>query len=133
MEPESWRWTLIGTPHPEVAALVTLQAGEVPIVSCHISGTSWYLFTTRRVVGCFRGTNVEFDPTDVIDHDWANFKGYGGVSTASMVLKRQSNADVSIEYETGKASMAPIYYLRYWTFHYPGSKLRQETLGQGDS
>ena len=28
-------------------------------------------------------------------------------------------ATVSLEYETGKASMAPIYYFRYWKIKYP--------------
>ena len=36
-----------------------------------------------------------------------------------MRLRLANGRVLELEYETGPASMAPIYYFRYWTVKYP--------------
>lgn len=118
MDPSSWRWTRLGEPHPEVLRFVRLQVGELSIVSFFRSEVSWYLFTSRRILGWFSGQVVAIAALDVVKDHFGNFKGYGGRETEVMILQLSDGAEVSLEYETAKASMAPIYYMMYWQRKY---------------
>ena len=51
MEPATWPYTLVGKSHAEVASRAELQPGELPLVSFFLSEESWYLLTTRRILG----------------------------------------------------------------------------------
>lgn len=127
MEPTSWRWTMLGESHPEVSARVELQPGELPVVSYFRSAASWYLFTTRRIIGSYSGQEVEVFPLDVLEDRFGNFKGYGGQETEVMTLRLSDGSEVGLEYETTLASMAPIYYMQYWKIKFPVlDKLRDD-------
>jgi hypothetical protein len=119
MDPAAWRWTRLGDPHPEVLRYVQLQAGELPIVSFFRSESSWYLFTTRRILGSYLGQAVELAALDVVEDRFGNFKGHGGREIEVMALLTSSGSEVKLEYETFTASMAPIYYLMFWKRKYP--------------
>lgn len=96
-----------------------LQVGELPIISFFRAEARWYLFTSRRILGEFSGKAVEADALDVIKNSFGNFKGYGRRETAIMTLYLADSSDVRLEYETNKASLAPIYYIMYWQHKYP--------------
>jgi len=119
MDPAAWCWTRLGEPHPEVLHFVDLQAGELPIVSFFRSERSWYLFTTRRILGRYSDKTVAVAPLDVVKDRFGNFKGYGGRETEVMTLQVSDGSEISLEFETSKASMAPIYYMMYWQRKYP--------------
>jgi hypothetical protein len=36
-----------------------------------------------------------------------------------MTLRFAGGEETVLQYETGRASMAPIYYIRYWKIKYP--------------
>ncbi len=91
----------------------------MPVVSFFCSEASWYLFTTRRILGSYSGQAVELAALDVVKDRFGNFKGHGGRETEVMVLQASSGTEVKLEYETFKASMAPIYYLMFWKRKYP--------------
>lgn len=84
----TWRYTLLDGAHRDVLPRVQLRPGELPLVSSFFSEASWYLLTTRRVIGSYAARTVDV--------------------TA-----------VGLQYETGRASMAPIYYFLYWKIKYP--------------
>ena len=119
MDPTAWRWTRLAEPHPEVMAVVELQSGELPVVSFFRSEASWYLFTTRRILGSYSGQAVTMPALAVLEDRFGNFKGYGGRETEVMTLRVSSSSEARLEYETFTASMAPIYYIRYWKIKYP--------------
>lgn len=119
MNPAAWRWTRLDEPQPEVLSLVQLQAGELPVVSFFRSEASWYLFTTRRILGSYSGQGVELSALDVVKEHFGNFKGNGGRETEVMALQTSNGSEVKLEYETFTASMAPIYYLMFWKRKYP--------------
>ena len=119
IDPATWRCTLIGKVHPTVAERILMQEGELPIVSSFISDESWYLFTTRRLLGTYGGQRYDALPAEILQYEFGNFKGYGHEETAVMNLKFPGGREVELEYETGRASMAPIHYLRFWELKYP--------------
>ncbi len=126
-DPESWRYTHISRGHPEVRKRCGLQLGELVIVTSFISDASWYALTSRRIIGLYRGKLSDLQAVDVIEDKFRNFKGYRGVETEIMTLRRTGQPDTQLEYETGKASMAPMYYFRFWAIKYPVlDKLRHD-------
>ncbi len=131
MDPTAWRWTQLAEPQPEVMGKVQLQPGELPIVSFFRSEASWYLLTTRRILGSHTGQAVELSALDVVKDRFGNFKGHGGHETEVMALQASDGSEVKLEYETFTASMAPIYYMMFWKRKYPIlDKLKAEPDGR---
>jgi hypothetical protein len=123
MDPEEWRFTVIGALHPSLADHLSLAAGELVLASAFFSAASWYAFTTRRIVSHFQSTLQSLDPSQGIRAEFGNFKGYSGGDNsrlgavpreAATITAASSGAELHFEYETGKASMAPIYAAMYW-------------------
>ena len=120
MEPLSWSWTSIAAMRPDLAHRVFLHEHERPITSAFNSEKSWYAFTTRRIVACYEGGIQEIDPRYGIKMTAGNFKGLGAggmgsVPTEIMRIRALDSAEsLALEYETGKASMAPIYACQFW-------------------
>lgn len=126
MDPGTWRYTLIGGAHPEVAFRIRLEYGETSLVSFWLGHESWYLLSTRRVIGCYAGKCIDAAALDVREDHFGDFKGVRGVELELMKFRLITAGDVTLQYETGRASMAPIYYFRYWWTKYPIlSKLRE--------
>ncbi len=119
MDPPTWRYTRVGDVHPEVLSRAEVEPGELPLVSFFVSEASWYLLTTRRVVGSCSGQNVRVTAIDVLEDHFGNFKGFGGAKLQIMRLRLAHGEEPVLQYETGRASMAPIYYFRYWKIKYP--------------
>ena len=115
MDIDTWRYTRVGDIHGEVQEQIDLAVGELPIVSCFISNASWYLITTRRIVGNYYGNKLDIKPIEIQEEllglfkTYGNFKGSGEKDTEIFTLRTSENKEVWFEYETGKASMAPIY------------------------
>ena len=119
MDPMSWRFTLVGDAHPEVSARARLGVEERPLVSFFLSEASWYLLSTRRVLGSYSGREVAVAALDVLEDHFCDFKGHGGAQVEVMTLRLASGLDSCLQYETGRAAMAPIYYFGYWKTKYP--------------
>jgi hypothetical protein len=119
MAPPRWRYTLLGAALAEVSSRAELEPGELPLVSFFLSEASWYLLTTRRVVGAYSGRRVSVSALDVGEDRFGDFKGHSGAAVDVMTLRLASAEDIALQYETGLASMAPIYYFRFWKIKYP--------------
>lgn len=122
-----WPSTTLGELHPSLAGRLSLDEGELVLVSGFFSDASWYAFTTRRIVSQFGGKLQSLDPSHGIDDQFGNFKGYGEGSSEPGVVRREvatitgisSGAKVRFEFETWDASMLPIYAARYWNIKHP--------------
>lgn len=114
MDSEEWRFTRIGELHLDIHGCFSLELGELPLVSAFLSPGSWYVFTTRRVVSHLDGETQSLDPSDGLEAQFGNFKGVGDIFQQVATFSTPSGAALRLEYETGKASMAPIYATRYW-------------------
>lgn len=119
MEPATWRQTRVGEAQPEALSLFILQTSESPLIGFFLSPESWYVFTTRRVVGAYAGRFVDVAALDVLGNRFGEFKGHRGEELNAMTLRFADGGEADLQYETGLAAMAPIYYLRYWTAKYP--------------
>lgn len=120
MDPELWRYTRIKNHHDEVLASYGPANGERAVVTAVTSDGNWYALTTRRLVG------VSYDgPFDVPAHLMTdctfgdNAKGYGNVELSIATVKQRANGSVTFEFETGKAWMAPEYYVSWWVRKFP--------------
>jgi hypothetical protein len=121
ISPEKWRNTCIAGLHQLFAKEFSLQSGEFVVASAKISSNSWYIFTTRRLVSCFKGRQSEARLSELKESEFGNFKGYGSnpnlgttILTEVATLNFSNDLIIQFEYETGKASMAPIYATKYW-------------------
>ena len=120
MNPLAWRATSVGEIHPKLTVLAELKSDELLIGSCFHSESSWSVLSTRRVVGVRSGQIVDLPVLDIVESRFGNFIKGLGTSTSELMRLRMANGRVlELEYETGPASMAPIYYFRFWTAKYP--------------
>ncbi len=119
MAPSEWLYTHVGDAPQEVLSRVELQAGEAPLVSFFLSSESWYLLSTRRIIGASAGLMVSVNSLDVVDERFGDFKGRSGVTVEVMFLRLSSGLTVELQYETGRAAMAPMYYFTFWRMKYP--------------
>ena len=118
MAPQSWRYTLLETAHEEIRRSAELESGESPLVSFFVSHESWYLLSTRRIIGSYAGQDVAIYALDVRKPRFGDFKGVGGQELATMDLSTTTGPTVTLQYETGTASMAPMYYFMFWRTKY---------------
>lgn len=122
MDAGSWKHTEIGELHPGLAELLALDPSELPIASAYFSAESWWVITTRRITGCYRGEISSLDPRYGVDAEWGDFKGIkrseapnSPATEVATVTSAKADRPVRFEFETGKASMAPIYGCMFWT------------------
>ncbi|ULH18375.1 hypothetical protein MF271_22440 (plasmid) [Deinococcus sp. KNUC1210] len=119
MNHTAWRYTRLDTIHDELREIITLEQGEMPIVSSYIDSDRWYLLTSRYVWSGLAGYMTKTPGPNIAHSASGNFKGFGQQETERMVLQLHDGAEVHFDFETGFASMAPIYYTRYWTLKFP--------------
>ena len=114
-----WLYTKTGTLHAALATIVDLDACELPVVSCYIDGHSWCVMTTARVIAKTDGAVTHTLPLEVDRWEWGDFKTGLKPEIGTARLQLRDRTSILIPYETGKASMAPIYYERFWCIKYP--------------
>ena len=112
LDPKSWRYTNIAVLHPELSRDFRMESGELPLVSCYISPASWYVISTRRVIGMCNGNKVAVDAHRILEDHFVNFKGIGNKNVEVFTIRTAYDREIRFEFETGKASMAPIYALK---------------------
>lgn len=119
MKQASWRFTQLEVVHDALARVVQLVPGELCVVSCFIDGQRWYLMTTSRVFGIYRGSRFEFSPLRVRKCTWGDFKREGPLQIDVAEMQLDDGTRVTLAYETGFAAIAPIYYERFWHTRFP--------------
>lgn len=115
----NWRFTQLEVLHDALARVIQLDAGERCVVSCFIDGQRWYVMTTTRVFGIYRGSRFEFSPLQIRKCTWGDFKQEGRLQIEVAEVQLLDGAKITLAYEAGFASIAPIYYERFWHSRYP--------------
>jgi hypothetical protein len=115
----NWRFTQLAEVHDALARVIQLDPGELCVVSCFIDGQRWYVMTTTRVFGIYRGSRFEFSPLQVRKCTWGDFKQEGRVQIEVAEVQLIGGDKITMAYEAGFASIAPIYYERFWHTRYP--------------
>jgi hypothetical protein len=129
MDINSWKHTVVGALHSDIAGTLELSQGEQVIASGFLSKESWWAVTTRRVATKFQGVVSSIDPRFGVESEFGNFKGIkrseapdAAATEVATVKLSNGEAQVRFEFETGKASMAPIYACMFWSrasrYHY---------------
>jgi len=119
MDVDTWKWTYLDNVPSPLSDDVRLLPEELPIVSCCLGSDHWYVMTTSRVIGCHESARFDFDPRSVVHWQWRDFKGVGFAEIEIARARLRDERCIDFSFETGKASMAPIYYERFWTIKYP--------------
>jgi hypothetical protein len=119
MHEEKWRYTRLLSIHATPKSNVSFESNEVPIVSCEIAPASWYLMTSRRLIASCNHLSFEVNPLDIEDWNWGDFKTDLNLQIGDAKISVRNAGDRSFQYETGWASMAPIYYARFWLVKFP--------------
>jgi hypothetical protein len=114
-----WRFTHIDSLPERLSRIVRLHPNERCIVNCFIDAQRWYAMTTVRIFGVAQGSRFECSPLDVTQWRWGDFKHAGRSEVEIATLALADGTHLRVPYETGPASMAPIYYERFWTVEYP--------------
>src|SRR5262245_9114222 len=110
----NWRFTHLDALPERLGRIAPLEAGELSIVSCFIDAQRWYVMTTGRVFGLASGTRFSCSPLEVTQWRWGDFKRSGRAEAALATLALANGTHVRVPYETGPASIAPIYYELFW-------------------
>lgn len=119
MKEETWRYTRVDTIHDELHAFLMLEPGELPIVSSFIASDRWSLLTSRQVWSCVSGQRNQASAPNIRSALTGNFKGLGQQEIERMTLRLHGGDELHLDFETGFASMAPIYYVHFWTLKFP--------------
>lgn len=119
MHEKRWEWTILDSVHELVGRQIVLQDGEYPIISFCAGADDWTLTTTHRMVGSVDAERAEIDRENFSTTDFGNFKqdlDSPRIVQAKINLRGKSQTFL---YESGYASMAPIYYFRFWKLKWP--------------
>ncbi|MBM0103834.1 hypothetical protein JM946_03725 [Steroidobacter sp. S1-65] len=119
MKQPHWRFTQLEVLHDALARMIQLEPDELCVVSCFIDAQRWYVMTTSRVFGIYRGTRFEFSPLQIRRCTWGDFKQEGRLQIELAEVQLADGARVTLAYEAGFAAIAPIYYERFWHTSYP--------------
>ena len=114
-----WRYTSLEDMHKPLQSVVTLEPNELPIVSCHIDSERWYVMTTARIRVCNEDLRSSIDPLERVRSDWRKFKDLDPPQIGMATITLKDGSSINLPYGTGVASMAPIYYERFWFIKYP--------------
>jgi hypothetical protein len=118
MKQTDWRFTQLEVLHDALSRVIQLAAAELCVVSCFIDAQRWYVMSTERVFGIYRGSRFDFSPLQIRKCTWGDFKHEGRLEIEVAEVTLTSGAKVTLAYEAGFASMAPIYYERFWHSRY---------------
>jgi hypothetical protein len=115
MKEDEWRFTRLDSLPERLTRIIHVEEPERAIVSCFVDGLNWSAMTTTRMFGVCRGSQFSCSPLDVRHWRWGDFKHSGRSEVEVATLALANGTHVKVPYETGAASMAPIYYERFWT------------------
>lgn len=119
MRESDWKMTLLDGCHAPTASVVSLDEGELPVVSFFAAEGNWTLYTTRRLIGEASGNRTEIEWSDFGSIDFGDFKQDLQLPKMAEATIHCSRGLRRFSYESGYASMAPIYYFRFWQMKWP--------------
>lgn len=112
-----WEWTILGAAHDGLKS--EIKNGELPIVSFYADEDDWTLLTTNRIVASLNGLRSGVDRSNLDQVDYGNFKQDVDSPRITRAILKHTHGKAILLYESGYASMAPIYYFRFWEYKWP--------------
>ncbi len=119
MREVEWRYTCLQIAHEPLQSLISLEPDELPIVSCFIDTDSWFVMTSKRIEISNKDRRDTVIPLEIKSWDWGDFKAGMEPKIGAATLTLNDGTSLSLPYETGYASMAPIHYEMFWSVKYP--------------
>jgi hypothetical protein len=119
MHENHWEWTILDRVHEVVAAHTAFGKEEYPIVSFCSGSHDWTLMTTHRIIGSLEGGQIEISRDEFGTTDFGDFKQDLDSPRITQARVKVRGKNQIFLYESGYASMAPIYYFRFWSLKWP--------------
>ncbi len=119
MREHEWHYTRLSDLHDGLVPGVSLEPGELPVVSCYIDRDRWFLMTSARLISYCFGSMFAVSPLEIEQWSWGDFKTGLKQDVGTAGVQMTDGTVSSFKYETGYASMAPIHYARFWLLKYP--------------
>jgi len=119
MNESSWEMTILDAIHSSLSKRLKIKEGEYPIISFFAGDRDWTIYTTRRLIGESDGVSLEIESEDFASWDYGNFKQDLDSPRVIEAVTQHKGRKAGIRYESGYASMAPIYYFRFWKIKWP--------------
>lgn len=111
--------TILDDIHPSIRPNVQLDEDEFPVASFFAGDGDWTLYTTNHLIGEIDGARTCTKRSDFGSCDFGDFKQ----DLDSACVKRATMSCLSNRvhflYESGYASMVPIYYFKFWSLKWP--------------
>ena len=119
MSPANWLFTRISEHYDCALPNINRTDGELAIVTARTSEFNWYALTTRRIIGETNNASFDVPAAQIVGCDFGrNAKGYGSQQFALATVTCRDGSQVQLEFETGRAWMAPQYYMSWWVRKY---------------
>ncbi len=74
MHEDKWIYTRLSAVHPSISMRAPMADGESPTICCEIGETSWYVMTTRRMIGQRNSTTFDTGPLEIENWKWGDCK-----------------------------------------------------------
>ena len=119
MGPESWALTRLVDCHASITQHIDSKDGELALVSARTTDSNWYALTSRRIIGEMNQNAFDVLADRITNCNFGmNPKGHRNVKFAVATITHLDGPPVLIEFETGRAWMAPEYYMSWWIRKY---------------
>lgn len=119
MHVNAWEMTLLDRCHDPIASTVQLDDDEYPLVSFFAGTGDWTLYTTHRLVGEASGKRAEVGRSEFGSTNFGDFKlDLDSPRVTEATIHTKHGTELFL-YESGYASMAPIYYFKFWSMKWP--------------
>jgi hypothetical protein len=117
MDMNTWTHTQLwdegdSIPKAKLSLACNVGLDELPIIYFYIDPANWTLITTRQIYYAVDNQVSSVAVSNVVSHKVSNFKGYSEQKVQRMEIHSQDRGIHYCPFETGKASMGPIYALR---------------------
>lgn len=119
MHENSWEMTLLNRCHDPIASAFQMDDSEYPLVSFFAGTRGWTLYTTHRLVAEASGKRTEIWFSEFGSTDFGNFKQDLDSPRVTEATIHTNQGKELFLYESGYASMAPIYYFRFLSLKWP--------------
>jgi len=120
MAPENWTNTRIENYHEFITKHLDASSGELAIVTAKTLASNWYALTSRRIIGQFENASFDIPAERITKGNFGpNAKGFRDVKIEVATISHLDGPPISLEFETGRAWMAPEYYISWWIRKFP--------------
>ncbi|CAN5506951.1 hypothetical protein BH09VER1_BH09VER1_55910 [soil metagenome] len=114
-----WEMTVLDSLHSPIKEVILLSEDEYPLISFFAGKGDWTVYTSHRLIGEVDSSRTEIKREAFDSCKWGDFKQDLDSPRVTVAHTRHLGEGRQFLYESGYASMAPIYYFIFWELKWP--------------